>query len=1158
MAKKSINEKPRTTDTISFILETPDADGCFYDNPYKVNWITIYYVERDYLGQNYGEYEKSYWIDGLVEKSRKADLDYCDSPTKENKLLADSYKAELLSTLTKETFYYKDRRPVDIIGTVANPAWLSTDRENSVLRNFENGYITDASNTSPIVITSKDHRLEEGDTVEIKDVSGNTSANGVFRISPINDNQFSIDPSSGNENYSSGGSWAKQDKDGHALWGRFEFEWTPKPRVREGDFFLCYKWQPLPAGDKIDGHIPFTLLGDPRATVSSPAHVTPEDKYELLLERYLPEMYKQYISDGDLTPETTDKFNKAVAGGFTVLENTGNSIIDLFDANALHESLLVYLSNLFNLKLKSGDPTLWRRQIKRAIPNFKKKGTLSGLKESFAMSGMTLENLVQFWQVVPRYTHEESFEIKDSVTFKLEKCPILPIDLDHFKLYIRENSKKEYVEHSIDYINFSEDEDACGTVCYMKWIGDQLSGNPKSLAEGDIVRVRYQFKKIPGEAEKQIEDYISLLPLADTRDETKQDFPLKNWNVKLIEEKDPLFDVIVPVRHPFQDLLIFGQIRTEFPYSENIYNMEEYNGSTRDSTDPCFIDKEFLDPCGSCISSKIAVDISVEEISDDRILEAQDILKEYTPFHAVVHAMNILGKVEEFIQPPEETIESYITFSYSDFVLSGEANPFFHRVLEDGLLTDPDATGYFGRVDRNELATENVIISGVQGNAHNDHIRFIAPHVDLSKRGIVESTDLHPTRNNILEVLSPSANSGIYRLIDINKNTAKLSGGFEGAFGLVGEPLDQGSFTFNLSNVRYSGSTAIITQSNVFKFNDLSVDFSKMSTKSSWDVDNTPNYSGGAWKILIPAYSSTGYTIKEVLPACASMEAGYSNLLLEDNGTLPTNSALTSLIEYSLIDDQGSVIATGTTGNLLLNYRGLVDINAPEFDTIKFLVDIGNFLYYSDNEYEINELNGNKFYINNYNLGDASGVNVEIRQKLVDKSTGSFGYSGLILQSASDHESELEIIGGKKFPIFSTNVDENIPVSENYKDDSLFKENYLIQIDSNYYKIAYIDGNRITLAGKPADWRTYMAGGTTVEYSVIHFKKDLVSIKFTVFDHLDRDGQDVITRTITTDSGSAIVALESDSDDIQENVNQEEEVTFQIETKNGEIEEGEL
>ena len=65
MAKKSINEKPRTTDTISFILETPDADGCFYDNPYKVNWITIYYVERDYLGQNYGEYEKSYWIDGL-------------------------------------------------------------------------------------------------------------------------------------------------------------------------------------------------------------------------------------------------------------------------------------------------------------------------------------------------------------------------------------------------------------------------------------------------------------------------------------------------------------------------------------------------------------------------------------------------------------------------------------------------------------------------------------------------------------------------------------------------------------------------------------------------------------------------------------------------------------------------------------------------------------------------------------------------------------------------------------------------------------------------------------------------------------------------------------------------------------------------------------
>jgi len=50
-----------------------------------------------------------------------------------------------------------------------------------------------------------------------------------------------------------------------------------------------------------------------------------------------------------------------------------NQLIDLFDANALHESLLNYLSNLFAIKLRSSDPTLWRRQIKEAIPLFKKR-----------------------------------------------------------------------------------------------------------------------------------------------------------------------------------------------------------------------------------------------------------------------------------------------------------------------------------------------------------------------------------------------------------------------------------------------------------------------------------------------------------------------------------------------------------------------------------------------------------------------------------------------------------------------------------------------------------------------------------------------------------------------------------------------------------------
>ena len=69
-----------------------------------------------------------------------------------------------------------------------------------------------------------------------------------------------------------------------------------------------------------------------------------------------------------------------------------NQIIDLFDANVVNEKLLPFLSNLFSLKLKSNDPYLWRRQIKRAMPIFKKKGTISGLIESLDQSGIKFIN----------------------------------------------------------------------------------------------------------------------------------------------------------------------------------------------------------------------------------------------------------------------------------------------------------------------------------------------------------------------------------------------------------------------------------------------------------------------------------------------------------------------------------------------------------------------------------------------------------------------------------------------------------------------------------------------------------------------------------------------------------------------------------------------
>lgn len=75
------------------------------------------------------------------------------------------------------------------------------------------GSVFNASNADPIVISSFNHRLVTGEFVEITGVTGNTAANGVFQVTVIDADTFSLmDPISGatvpgNGNYLGGGSW---------------------------------------------------------------------------------------------------------------------------------------------------------------------------------------------------------------------------------------------------------------------------------------------------------------------------------------------------------------------------------------------------------------------------------------------------------------------------------------------------------------------------------------------------------------------------------------------------------------------------------------------------------------------------------------------------------------------------------------------------------------------------------------------------------------------------------------------------------------------------------------------------------------------------------------------------------------------------------------
>jgi len=426
--------------------------------------------------------------------------------------------------------------------------------------------------------------------------------------------------------------------------GKFEFEWTPTNQ-REGDYIIAWHYRFEPDGVSQSQNIHFVVACQESEKVLAPYRSIEPDKYKILLDRYLPAVYKTQILEDDLTPEVIEKLHFAVENGFTMLDNLTTQLVDITDANYTQQALLPLLASFFDLNLRSDDTNNWRRQIKRAVPLFKAKGTLPALKEALDSAGINLKKLTRLWQVVSPYTWVESFRVNKDHTFQLKKNPIN----DNMKVAVKSAGTKEYFELPNHFINLNKAK--------VIWAG-AAQNEPMELLPGDIVRIQYQYRHFI--AGQDLDNYILSLPLADQRNEEDQLYPLKNWNVRVIEEDDPMFSRIISDRHPFHDPVVFGKVRSTFMYSEKIYNMDTYDGSLRDSTNFCDIDRDFLDTCSSCLGSKFSVDLEITNLSTERVREAIEIIEEYSPFHASLHTMNIRGVLKDFVLSPIDSIESKI------------------------------------------------------------------------------------------------------------------------------------------------------------------------------------------------------------------------------------------------------------------------------------------------------------------------------------------------------------------------------------------------------------------------------------------------------------------------------------------------------------------
>lgn len=883
-------------------------------------------------------------------------------------------------------------------------------------------------------------------------------------------------------------------------YGYFKFIWTPGI-IREGDFYICYTYTPNMSGSSISNYIHFYIQSNIANDVANPAHITKPEKYITLQDSYLPEMYKYQYAKNDLTIETITKLNESIASGFTEIENLSNQLIDIIDANATQEPLLGYLSNFFGNRLRSTDLTLWRKQIKKAIPLAKMKGTLKGLEEGLMDAGIRLLKFTQFWQTGTDYVYTESFEFTNSYEFPLKKVS-LPINSTYFSLDYRVKNA-EY--STINLSNIDINTNQTNGVSVMTW-----TGNPLNV--GDYIKLTYQVKSFLISEEILIYQYIKSLPLADTRNDRNFYYPPKDWNTKLIAKDDIFFDFIINTKNPFVPELYFGKIRTSFPYSENVYNMEEYNGSLRDSQVPCDIDKSFIDPCRSSISSYYMLDVDINDLSNVRLQECQEVVADYTPFHAILHTLNFSGYFEDFVLPPIEEVEILIRYIQEESVIAGMAQTVFNRAMLLGLSENA--------ILRDSLATKTEIISGTT-TGYNDLVNLYCPNINFEKIGLSSSS-----ANTFLEILDPSFYYDIegYTVETPNKNNIKI-------IESLSEPLNTSQFSFRLSNIIFADTGFSIDQTNEYTIVDSSFDLSFYDIKSIWDVEN--GYATSPWKLKIISTNFT-YDIKS-----------FTNNIVEllDDGTLGNTE---SNVEYVILNENDAEIYTSTEGYYKVKKLGKVTVPMSlNIENVKNVIKPNAYFYRdSDNTqyafYSYVKEDSQSFLISDWDGGMVSDSG-KILQRLVDEDIGMVSYQGM------------KLVKQITWPTF------NIPTYN--VDNQNFKENYILLVDgSNYYFEDYVvDANgHLHIGGKFLDLG--ITTGTILTYTLYQFSKETTTLFDAELIDVSRNGQEIINKTI--EYASSMMSKQYSKNNARNGPSEDtgvtESLTYKIEYRNGQSETGEL
>lgn len=566
----------------------------------------------------------------------------------------------------------------------------------------------------------------------------------------------------------------------------------------------------------------------------------------------------------------------------------------------------------------------------------------------------------------------------------------------------------------------------------------------------DILKIRYQYKDYPYEIESSSpdylinfdnyelckDDYILSLPLADDRFPydslytNNQLIPLVNYNIRLlpdttcfitpdneIDEFNCLskYEVcdLCSVRNPLEKPIVFGYIRTKFPWSENVYNMDEYDGSTRPSYEPCDIDEDFLDKCSCCWSSQFSISVEADKLSNKSIESIKEAINEFRPFHSQLKTLSYSGSFTDYCNIDDLNYNFEIRQSYEDMFLVSTFDPSQGNIKNRSDFYD-FAEGTFSTTPSD--LKEGVVLRDSSGNfnqfgvgSRNDNVILPSLYNIVRSRVVIESPEgsIHSGNTYNVGVIS---NKEIQLLDDesiippgeIGDNTDSIPISFPYSYeGPWSYSIYSRKFPISIENdPSWPEDTTInvdITQSGKYV---ISTNVSMLS--SGLELVSTKSDPSNVYKVVIESGAQPGiYNIHD---------AQDNTIILSD---YQYGDPFGSSITFSIIRDgvliDGLTSITGTLNREEV-YGNFI---YAESDDLALEWDIDNEIAYvcinNDNYYPIVEMtpsiaSGTHVKFKNYASGVTGTNRISIFEKRFSSSTGYIVSSTDIIHTPSSAE----------------------------------------------------------------------------------------------------------------------------------------------------------